>query len=94
VKYEAASQLTSLTQNPAAVKGACRCLKSVYTKALCKSMAAAASTYIELLVKESDNNVKLIALDRFEALRSRHEHVLDDLVMEVLRVLSRSVSVT
>ena len=61
--------LTTLTQNPAAVK-------------------AAAACFIDLIVKESDNNVKMIVLDRVEALRSKHEHVLDDMVMDLLRVLS------
>jgi hypothetical protein len=39
---------------------------------------AAASCYIELIVKESDNNVKLIVLDRLIALRDvpAHEKVL------------------
>ncbi|KAI5118575.1 hypothetical protein M0805_004191 [Coniferiporia weirii] len=69
VKYEAATTLTSLTQNPAAVK-------------------AAASCFIELAAKESDNNVKLIVLDRLDSLRQKHEHVLDSLVMDILRVLS------
>ena len=69
VKYEAATTLTTLTQNAAAVK-------------------ASASALIELVVKESDNNVKLIVLDRLDALRSRHEHVIDPLVMDLLRVLS------
>jgi coatomer subunit beta len=45
---------------------------------------------IELAVKESDNNVKLIVLDRLETLRIKHEHVLDALVLDVLRVLTRS----
>lgn len=52
------------------------------------TVAAAASCYIDLIVRESDNNVKLIVLERVDALRSKHEHVLDDLVMDVLRVLS------
>lgn len=69
VKYEAAMTLTTLTQNPAAVK-------------------AAAACFIDLIVKETDNNVKMIVLDRVEALRSKHDHVLDDMVMEILRVLS------
>jgi coatomer subunit beta len=68
VKYEAATSLTSLTQNPAAVK-------------------AAASCFVDLCVKESDNNVKLIVLDRLDALREKHERVLDPLVTDVLRVL-------
>lgn len=68
VKYEAATTLTTLTQNPAAIK-------------------AAASGFVDLVAKESDNNVKLIVLDRLEALRAKHEHVIDPLVMDLLRVL-------
>ncbi|GAB5593932.1 coatomer subunit beta [Umbelopsis nana] len=52
------------------------------------AIKAVASCYIELSIKESDNNVKLIVLDRFEDLRAKHGRVLDDLVMEILRVLS------
>ncbi|KAJ7684598.1 coatomer protein [Mycena polygramma] len=69
VKYEAATTLTTLTQNPAAVK-------------------AAAASLINIVVKESDNNVKIIVLDRLDSLRSRHGHVLDGLIMDVLQVLS------
>jgi vesicle coat complex subunit len=50
---------------------------------------AAATTFINLVVKESDNNVKLIVLDRLDALRSKHGHVFDNLIMDVLQVLSR-----
>ncbi len=41
-------------------------------------LQAAASCYIELIVKESDNNVKLIVLDRLIALKDvpAHERVL------------------
>lgn len=54
------------------------------------AIKAAASCYIELIVKESDNNVKLIVLDRLVALKevAAHEKVLQDLVMDILRVLS------
>ncbi|KAI8369392.1 adaptin N terminal region-domain-containing protein [Radiomyces spectabilis] len=52
------------------------------------AVKAAASCYIELIVKESDNNVKLIVLDRLKDIQSKHERVLDDLVMDILRVLS------
>lgn len=69
VKYEAATTLTSLTQNPAAIKAAC-------------------AAFAELIVKESDNNVKFIVLDRFDALRAKHEHVLDHMVMDILKVLN------
>lgn len=51
-------------------------------------MKAAASKLIELCIKEADNNVKLIVLDRVDQLRIRNEGVLDDLTMEILRVLS------
>ncbi|BDD54709.1 coatomer subunit beta [Monascus purpureus] len=49
---------------------------------------AAARKLIELCIKEADNNVKLIVLDRIDQLRIRNEGVLDDLTMEILRVLS------
>jgi coatomer subunit beta len=54
------------------------------------AVKAAASCYIELIVKESDNNVKLIVLDRLIALRDvpSHEKILQELVMDILRVLS------
>ncbi|EUC58601.1 coatomer subunit beta [Rhizoctonia solani AG-3 Rhs1AP] len=68
VKYDAATTLTSLTQNPAAVKATAQC-------------------FIDLVARESDNNVKLIVLDRLEVLHSKHQHVLDPLVMDLLRVL-------
>ncbi|KAI0094521.1 coatomer protein [Irpex rosettiformis] len=69
VKYEAATTLTSLTQNPAAIK-------------------AAASCYINLVARESDNNAKLIVLDRLDSLRSKHGHVLDVLIMDILQILT------
>ncbi|KAG1887545.1 coatomer beta C-terminal region-domain-containing protein [Suillus fuscotomentosus] len=78
VKYEAATTLTTLTQNPAAVK-------------------TAASCFVNLVIKESDNNVKLIVLDcldcldcldRLDTLRSKHGHILDGLTMDILQVLS------
>ncbi|KKY27117.1 putative coatomer beta subunit [Phaeomoniella chlamydospora] len=52
------------------------------------AVKAAASKLIELSVKEADNNVKLIVLDRVDQLRMRNEGVLDDLTLEILRVLS------
>lgn len=50
---------------------------------------AAASALIELIQKESDNNVKLIVLDRVDALQQKHAHILDGLVLDILEVLSR-----
>lgn len=51
-------------------------------------MKAAASKFIELSIKEPDNNVKLIVLEKVDQLRQNNEGVLDDLIMEILRVLS------
>lgn len=54
------------------------------------AVKAAASTYIELILKESDNNVKLIVLDKLIKLKENpaHEKVLQELVMDILRVLA------
>ena len=54
------------------------------------AVKAAASCYIDLIVKESDNNVKLIVLDRLIAMKGSpaHEKILQELVMDILRVLS------
>ena len=52
------------------------------------AVKAAASKFIELSIKEADNNVKLIVLDRVDELRKKNEGILDDLAMEILRVLS------
>lgn len=54
------------------------------------AIKAAASCYIELIIKESDNNVKLIVLDRLIAIKENEnmERVMQDLVMDILRVLT------
>lgn len=59
------------------------------------AIKAAASCYIELVVKESDNNVKLIVLDRLIAMKDSpaYERVLQDLVMDVLRVLGDALTI-
>lgn len=55
---------------------------------------AAAACYIDLIVKESDNNVKLIVLGRLSALRrsggDAAARALPALAMDVLRVLASS----
>lgn len=43
---------------------------------------------ISLILQEPSNNVKTIVLSRVSALHAKHDHVLDDLVMEILRVLA------
>ncbi|KAJ3254283.1 coatomer subunit beta [Boothiomyces macroporosus] len=60
----------------------------VYLSSHASAVKAAASCYIELAVKESDNNVKLIVLSRINELREKNERILDDSVMDILRVVS------
>jgi hypothetical protein len=69
VKYGAATTLTLLTQNPAAMKGSFPQSQSALTVPLI-AFVAAASTFVNLIVMESDDNVKRIVLDRREALRA------------------------
>uniref|UniRef100_A0A0D3HIT6 Coatomer subunit beta n=1 Tax=Oryza barthii TaxID=65489 RepID=A0A0D3HIT6_9ORYZ len=52
------------------------------------AVRAAANTYCQLLSSQSDNNVKLIVLDRLHELRALHRDVMVDVVMDVLRALS------
>lgn len=52
------------------------------------AVRAAASKLLQLIFKESDNNAKLIMLDRIDEIRSHHAGVLDDLVMDLLRLLT------
>lgn len=49
------------------------------------AVKAAATKFIELCIKEADNNVKLIVLDRVDQLRKLNDGVLDDLTMDILR---------
>ena len=53
-------------------------------------MKAAATNYIELILKESDNNVKLIVLDKLIKLKENpsHEKVLQELMTDIMVVLS------
>lgn len=52
------------------------------------AVRAAAQTYTHLLSSESDNNVKLIVLDKLLGLRKYHGKILQELLMDILRVLS------
>lgn len=51
-------------------------------------MRAAAEAYTHLLGSESDNNVKLIVLDRLMGLRKFHGKILQELLMDIMRVLN------
>lgn len=52
------------------------------------AVRAAALTYTTLLNGQNDNNVKLIVLERLEALKKKHGKIVQELLMDVLRALS------
>lgn len=52
------------------------------------AIRAAANCYTQLLVSQSDNNVKLIVLDRLQELKDKHRDVMQDILMDILRALS------
>lgn len=52
------------------------------------SILLAGSKFVELANKEADNNVKIITLERIKELNKQHPGVLQDLSLEILRVLS------
>ncbi|KAF6000916.1 Coatomer subunit beta [Cyanidiococcus yangmingshanensis] len=52
------------------------------------AIRAAASTYCQLLLTQSDNNVKLILIDRITELRHQFAQIVQEHLMELLRALS------
>ncbi|KAG4305420.1 hypothetical protein PORY_000976 [Pneumocystis oryctolagi] len=46
--------------------------------------------FINLIMKEADNNTKLIILDKIDNLKKKNGNILDDLIMEILPILSNS----
>lgn len=55
------------------------------------AIRASASCYIDLILKESDNNAKLVILNSLIGLRAQHEKILQELIMDVVRILSKPV---
>lgn len=53
-----------------------------------QSILLARNKFVELATRESDNNVKIITLERINQLHKQHPGVLQDLSLEILRVLS------
>lgn len=54
------------------------------------AIEAAAKCYIDLIMKESDNNVKLIVLDRLNDIKRNitYQRILQNMVMDILQVLA------
>ena len=53
-----------------------------------QSILLAGNKFVELATREADNNVKIITLERINQLHKQHPGVLQDLSLEILRVLS------
>ncbi|KAM3184259.1 hypothetical protein ACTXT7_008698 [Hymenolepis weldensis] len=54
------------------------------------AIRASANCYIDLILKESDNNAKLVILNSLLGLRAKHEKILQELVMDIVRILNAS----
>lgn len=52
------------------------------------AVRSCAQTYSTLLTSSSDNNVKLIVLDRLSELKKHHSKVVQEILMDILRALS------
>ncbi|ABO95545.1 predicted protein [Ostreococcus lucimarinus CCE9901] len=52
------------------------------------AIKAAANCYCQLLVNQSDNNVKLIVLDRLTDLKKDNKELLQAMIMDILRAIS------
>jgi len=52
------------------------------------SIRAATSTYISLLCGQSDNNIKMIVLDKLLDIKQRHAKIMQELLLDVMRALS------
>lgn len=63
---------------------------SVLTKLTGSSSAVllAGQKFVDLATKEADNNVKIITLERINELHKEHPGILQDLSLEILRVLN------
>jgi len=48
----------------------------------------ATSAYVTLLTEQSDNNVKLIVLDRLQEVQKHHKQVMETMVMDIFRALT------
>ncbi|KAI9298244.1 coatomer protein [Neoconidiobolus thromboides FSU 785] len=54
------------------------------------AIKASGACFLELGLKESDNNVKLIVLDRFESLSKKNFGLFSELAMDLLRIVTSS----
>lgn len=52
------------------------------------AIRAAANCFCQLLASQSDNNVKLIVLDRLDNLKELHKDIMQEVIMDILRAVS------
>jgi coatomer subunit beta len=52
------------------------------------AIKAAANSYTQLLSSQSDNNIKLIVLERLQDLKRQHPKIMQGMVMDIMRALT------
>eukprot|EP00903_Cladosiphon_okamuranus_P009825 g9338.t1 len=80
--------LLSMLQSPSAAVSYEAAWTLVSLSGAPTAIRAAATTYSQLLNTQSDNNVKLIVLERLAGLKKHHAKVLQEGLMDILRALS------
>ncbi len=80
--------LLAMVQSPSAAVAYEAAWTMVTLSSAPTAVRTAASTYAHLINSQSDNNVKLIVLERLKDLKKQHTRVLEELVMDILRALS------
>eukprot|EP00752_Nemacystus_decipiens_P004504 g4112.t1 len=80
--------LLSMLQSPSAAVSYEAAWTLVSLSGAPTAIRAAATTYAQLLNTQSDNNVKLIVLERLAGLKKHHAKVLQEVLMDILRALS------
>lgn len=72
-----------------AVSFECAQILAQYAGSSPSASQVAASSFVNLLVSQSDNNVKLVVLEKLESMaNSDRRHIIESLVMDIMRGLS------
>jgi coatomer subunit beta len=96
VAYEGANTLCALFPSPTAIRAAvgtyCKVSRYIFfflSFCCCSNFTAhSLSPFFQLMIDESDPNIKLIILGRLTSLKKRHEKILQEMLMDILRALS------
>ncbi|KAI8906033.1 adaptin N terminal region-domain-containing protein [Gorgonomyces haynaldii] len=80
--------IISLLQSPSSAVRFDAASSLMFLTVHASAIKSAASCYIELAVKESDNNVKLIVLEKLSDLAKKNDKILSSLVMDILRIVT------